>query len=643
MTGVAGGVRERHSLGASVDGASGGGGKGHRAGGEKRMKKRPRPDRLGPTPVPTSYSPTVPTDWPTYSPTSLEGAPSKALRMIEREREKRRKREEEERAKAEGGRPGPRAGSSAPSLAPSPALAGEGSDGTIAASPSAPPSGAPSRSPSGTPSGRPSAEPSGAPAARPSAAPVPTTRPPTAPPTSGGCSSLNGSRCKKSHSCVLVRSGDGEEETHECLPRPTAGPTTAPSAVPTAVPTADPTAAPTAGRPATPDGSVRVGLTMDAPSIVVPTAPTPPPDGSSKVTLTLDPDEAKARGPSEFSLTTWGLEGADVAAKAGRGNPGGRHGGRPKSERNGSGFSLAAGSLGGSGGDTTSSGDGEGDGEKNKAADGASKVNLSFSAAAGDAAVAESDPGKKVSLSFSLPSDDSPVPTAGPSGEPTYLLFPTYGPSSAPRKKSKKDKKDKDKDKEEEEEEEEVDTDSPTSWPTTYLPTYLPTSPIGDALDPRKRFDPLSSGDVSPEDREGAGTDHRGKHPTDLSSLYERRACPTSPRARASPRGVGGGAIPVERTVERTVEFAYALQSAGSGEDAAETVQLHLLEDVALGLLGCHARVSSARSAGGGGGATSWAEEVWYERDASVASMREFFCVTVRLTSSNLTRVLTEN
>ena len=558
MTGVAGGVRERHSLHPSVDGASD----------RKHMKKRPRPDRLVPTPVPTPYG-TVPTDWPTYSPTSLEGAPSKVLRIIEWERERRRKREEEEARRKRDPEDLPRGGAS---HAPSPSAGASGPIESPSAPPSAAattgtPSGAPSGTPSAGPSGAPTPVPTGAPTSGPSAVPDRTAGP--SPPSpgpagaatgspTGECAPLNPSRCKKNHSCVLLRSETGDGGVaHECAERPTASPTTS---VPTDAPTASP-----AGT-----------------------------DRASKVSLTLGPDETA--GPSEFSLTTWGLEGAEAG-------PAERHGGVPRSERIGSGFSLSAGSLGGSGG-AASSGDGG-----PRQPDGASKVGLSFAAPASPAA--SSDPGSKVGLSFELPGDDTPSPTEGPSGEPTYLLFPSYAPTREPRRSKKK-------------KEEEVDTDSPTSWPTTYLPSYFPTSPID--FDPRKRFDPLSSRDWD-EAETSAGAEHEKGNEVDLSTLYERRACPSP---RRSPRESGGGGG--ESLVERTVEFAYALQSGGSGEDAAGTVQLHILEDVALDLLGCHARASAAGAAGRAGGVlgAAWAEEVWYEENRSVTAMREFLSAAAR-------------
>ena len=658
-------MASRHSLGASVDGAL-------PEKEKERTKKRPRPDRLVPTPVPTD-----PTDWPTYSPTTLEGAPSKALRMIEREREKRREREEEEerrkREEAEG-HPRPPAAeeltsdgaseevASSPSAAPSEAE-------MISTSPSAPPSlaavtaetteatGTPSASPTSStaeePSDRPSAVTSLAPTASPSGQPAARDLGRTeyssaarisSPTATAGCADLNGSMCKKSHSCVLLRTaGEDGTEVHECLPRPTSSSTTA---VPTPAPTGAPAGA--VGRPLRPSRGeapsrwrqseeggaaeatasnatpaedpaagddvnaenatvaestqVRAGaefdLTLDAPSLA-PAGP-PPPDGASKVTLTLGPDETQA--PSEFSLSAWGLEGAEVV---GRTSSEERHGGRTSSERK-SNFSLSSGSLLGPVGEITSSGDEEGEEEESTSVDGASKVALSFSA--GDAAPpdAVSDPGKKVSLSFALPSDETPAPTtASPSGEPTYLLFPTMAPTSAPGKKSKK-------------KEEEEDTESPTMWPTTYLPTAFPSSEQ-DGLPFRTRFDPLSS-----EDWEGAELNPKGK--VDLSKLYERRACPASRAFRGRSYNSGGVEEAPADLVEQTVEFAYALQSSGDGEDAVGTVQLHLLEDVALDLLGCHSR-TSGRVVGGSGSGTARAEGVWYEEDRSVTAMRELFAL----------------
>ncbi|KAL7553187.1 hypothetical protein ACHAWF_016440 [Thalassiosira exigua] len=216
----------------------------------------------------------------------------------------------------------------------------------------------------------------------------------------------------------------------------------------------------------------------------------------------------------------------------------------------------------------------------------------------------------KLNLNFPIGEDSDEAPT----GEPTYIIYPTYMPTTSPmdpmegQGKQKKDKKKKDK------KDKDPSTRSvpdPTPWPT-YMPTtedfHKFRAPPSKVLssgrnhfegppDKRPAGSPTLAGESSdwtwsPTQSDGTqvktepfvGNEDEGPKQQDhgLSSLYEKRIC----------SGYPFGLDPMAPKQEQEVFFAYGIQTTEgkhgrSIDKSIERMQLWMLGDVAHHLLNC--------------------------------------------------------
>ena len=237
-----------------------------------------------------------------------------------------------------------------------------------------------------------------------------------------------------------------------------------------------------------------------------------------------------------------------------------------------------------------------------------SKMNLQFFGGRGKPTVPPMTTAPPISSRWrqTMPPSQKPVSTE----EPTYLIFPTYSPSSASTIP-----------------ETAVTSSPPTIWPT-YLPTASHTSQDKDEYANDREWTWKSTTTVSSEDEE------EDDEMMAATSIYEKRTCPRYPF----------GVDPMSPKVEEQVFFTYGIQTATTAQEGfhsssiekqVEHIQLSLLNDVANHIVLCpndETSVSMARSRFGdgsnilldGGKFQQSTVRVYYIEDEAIATMSKF-------------------